>query len=203
VHWFDRSPSLRSGRLAATVALRATGVVPFLIAFGWLLFAVGQEPRMLRLFGIQLVLHASWVAAAAAFLVTMARLPISRRIVPQLVAATSLVIAVGVASTVAFAGLEWLRGGTAELRGLTSISLAFLLTWLPVGLCTSLVAVGMGGGARARWVGWATWLAHLLAAATLSIPHVVGDWSLRSIAASMACLASALAFAHIYGQKKV
>lgn len=203
MHWFDRSPSLRSGRLAATVALRATGVVPFLIAFGWLLFAVGQEPRMLRLFGIQLALHATWLAAAVAFLVVMARLPMSRRRATQLSAANSIAIAFGVAAAVAFAGLEWLRGGMAELCGLVSFSLAFLLTWLPVGLCTSLVAAGVGGGARASGAGWAIWFAHLLAAATQSIPHAVGDWSLRSIAASMACLASALAFAHIYGQKKV
>lgn len=154
---------------------------------------------MLRLFGIELVLQAAWLATMAVFLVTMARLPRTSRIASQVISTNGIAALLAASAVALYAILEGLRGGSANVHGLATFGLAFLITWVPAGLCTSLVAAGVG---RFAWAGWALWLALLMAAASQSIPHAVGDWSLRSIAASMACLASALASAHIYGLKK-
>lgn len=170
--------------------------MPCLLAAGWLGLAAAQEPRLLRAYGVFLVLHATWIAAAVALVVAAANAPILGRYAPYILTIKALAVIHAVASGLAFTVLELLRGASAGAAGMATYVLAFVLTWLPVALCVSTAA------AARSWFPWGAALVSCTIAATLAVPLSLGVWSLHGLAANIACLASASALSHIYCRKK-
>ncbi|MCR9244432.1 MAG: hypothetical protein NXI31_05330 [bacterium] len=66
------SSDLRLVRLETLQRLRRFGWWPWLVLLGWSLLAAGQEPRLLRGFGIELIGQGVWAAGALVLLALVA-----------------------------------------------------------------------------------------------------------------------------------
>jgi hypothetical protein len=129
----------RLTRLAVLAALRSAGWVPWLLGTGWILFAALQEPRLLRLHGIQLVGEAARVAAVALAIVLGAAAPIARPITTYLFVNTALTFSSVAFVSLVAAGTELVRGTSATELEVGAAALACTLP--PLAAFASLVAV--------------------------------------------------------------
>jgi hypothetical protein len=179
----------RLTRLAVVASLRAAGWLPWVLAVGWVLFTVAQEPRLLRLHGIQLVGEAAWVAAIALAVVLGSSLRPSRSTMPYLFAITILTTIESVFATTLALGTEVVRGPSVVP---VAVGLGGLLATLPplaafASLATARTDVlGRGLAVVGLILGFAT------------IVRAAEAFSLLHATASIACFSSAaaLAFGH-------
>jgi hypothetical protein len=183
----------RLTRLAVTAALRTAGVVPWLLALGWISMAALQEPRLLRAHGIHLVVEAGWLAAAGLALTVGASLRMPRQLQPYLFSVAILTSLIAIAVDVVVTGTEAARGARTAFPVDVSAS-RIVLTLAPVAAFASLAA------ARFDALVWT--LAGAAIAWTLaSLPRAAEAFSVSDGVASIACLSSAAALAFGHRQK--
>lgn len=152
---------------------------------------------MLRTFGIEMVLQATWIAAVINLVIAASNTPIVRRSIPYLIVVTILTVIHALAMALAFAMCEVARGSAPPLGQLGTTAASFVLAWLPVAMAAAVAS------ARRSWLIGGVLAGSFTVAATLSIPACTGSWSPSGLAASIASLLSATALARLYCQQKV
>lgn len=152
---------------------------------------------MLRTFGIEMVLQATWIAAVINLVIAASNTPIVRRSRPYHIAITILTSIHALALALAFAICEAARGSAPPLGQLGTTAGSFVLAWLPVAIAVAVAS------ARRSWLIGGVLAGSLAVAATLSIPACTGSWSPSGLAATIASLLSATALARMYCQQKI
>lgn len=135
---------LRLVTLANTARLRAAGPAPWLLFVGWLLIAGYQEPRFLRLYGIQLVDEAAWSGATLLLVVFLLAEPMRGRPATVLANLTLLVGLAFLQSIAAYSVDSLVAGRPTALE--PSSSPGFILCWAPLALSMAAGVASPQGG---------------------------------------------------------
>lgn len=178
---------LRIIRYMFTARIRAAGWAPWLILAGWLIFAVAQEPRMLRRFGIHIVEDAAWVGG----LLIAAILLLAQNKVPAVGAAWANLVTLAVVSLAVMMSCRVLDQGpwSATLVDRLADAAAFFAAWAPSSVC---LARGSSRSSRGKLVSCVVVFISLVVGGMLSVALREGATRAAWSAAALALLAAAL-----------
>jgi hypothetical protein len=152
---------------------------------------------MLRSFGVQLSLHATWIAFLATACICALSLRPCRRTTPYIISSYTLTSICGVAWASCFALLEWLRGSHVDASAAALQTVA--VVWLGAPF-----ALGIAVAAAAR-----TWTALVFVVVTGSLAMTMlgqfaaAVWSGRQVVASIVVFASMAVLANVYCRAKI
>jgi hypothetical protein len=155
---------------------------------GFVLVAAGQEPLMLRSFGVFLVTEAAWFGGMVVLVLLGLQLPATNNRGVRIAAAAFLALAVAMSTAGLVFGLDGLRRNTWECSRFVATALQFWAGNVGVAL------------AAATWTWRASHFVHLpvqMLVAAVGASRLLTDgcswsWWFGSIAAASAALATAL-----------
>ena len=178
---------LRIIRYMFTARVRAAGWAPWLLLAGWLIFAVAQETRMLRRFGVFIVDDAAWVGC----LLMAAVLLLAQKRLPGVGAAWTNLFTLGVVSLVVMLSCRVLDQGpwSATLLERLAAAAAFFASWAPTSVC---LAKRPGTSSSHGFVSFVVLLSSLVIGGLLSVALREGGAPIAWSAAAVALLASTL-----------
>ena len=138
---------LRLIRLGIVVRLRRLGWWPWLVFVAWVLFARGQEPLLLRGFGIHLCWQGAWSGAIILLLALVGLGPPEevrnvglRSTVTRMVEVSGATLFVALAHAFLTGLVEAVLGGVVPLAQALTQAAGFTLVWLPAAIATTLVS---------------------------------------------------------------
>ena len=178
---------LRIIRYMLTARIRAAGWAPWILLGGWLLFAVAQEPRMLRRFGFHLIDDAAWVGGsllAAVLLLSQRRVPAVAAAWTNLVTVAAVALAVMLACRILDQG-PWSAGLSDRLLG----AAAFFAAWSPAAVC---LARSPGTSTAERIAAGLVLFAGLIAGSMTAVALREGGDATAWLAAVLALVAATL-----------
>lgn len=180
-------PRLRIIRHMLAARMRAAGWAPWLLLAGWLIFAVVQEPRMLRRYGIHIVEDAAWVGGVLVTGVLM----LAQKRIPAVGAALTNLVTLAAVSLVVMTSCRVLDQGpwSASLLERLVAAAAFFAAWAPSSIC---LARGLGKSSGQRFASCAVLLASLVVGGMLSVALREGGSLTEWLAALLAMLAATL-----------
>lgn len=193
---FDLRSQARLVALSVHACLVSAGLLPWVLAIGYVTVAAAQEPLLLRSYGIHLVPQTVQCVGGVVVLVICSQLRIVRRPITHVLTTMALTTLVAFVLVACMLGIEFARRGQFPASAGLVAAPELVVNYFPVALCMSFAGRGQSLVQNAHVV-----VQAIFAGAT-SVRASDHNWSFGQGVATMACSASAVAAAFYYCKQK-